>query len=37
MAGATDGFRFLNPLSATVKKLIVVDVVGHLADQIHGW
>ena len=33
MAGLTDRFWFLNPMFPTEKKLIVVDVVGHLADQ----
>ena len=32
MAGATDGFCFLNAMFPTVTKLIVADVVGHLAD-----
>ena len=37
MAGETDGFWFLNHMFPTVTQLIVVDVVGHLSDQIHGW
>ena len=38
VAGDTDGFFwFLNRTFPTVTQLIVVDVVGHLADQIHGW
>ena len=37
MAGVTDGFRFSNPMFPTVTELIVVDVVGHLAEHMHGW
>ena len=37
MAGVTDAFWFLNPMFPTVTQLTVVDAVGHLADQIHGW
>ena len=27
----------LNPMFPTVTQLFVVDVVGHVAEQIHGW
>ena len=36
MTSVTEGFWILNPMFPTVTQLIVADVVGHLADQIHG-
>ena len=37
VAGENDRFWFLNQINPPVTQLMFVHVVGHLADQIHGW